>query len=151
MTKKKNNGFTLAELIITITISSILLMVLSFLLLYSFTSWWDMRSSMEVRRDADHAMDMLARAIRPAEEADISILPDGMTLTIGAGSFYIQGGSLWHDPDTGTSGDEIVIAGGVTGPGFAYGNFPNSVTVDMTLTGRNDTITIDQASIEWRR
>jgi len=154
--KIKNQGFTLVELLVYIFVSSVLVLTMGMILYFCFLNWHRSGSAVELQRDGSIAMDMFSRAIRPASGPGIQTL--GSTLTIDpipiigqkGKSFYLIGSSLWHDPDTATSGDEIeLIKNKVSTLSFTINSLLHSVNINMILQDSPETVTLN-SSIGYR-
>ena len=129
---KNEKGFGLAELMVGMVISSILALTAGMMLYSIFLSWHRNKNAIESQRDGTIALYMMSRAIRPATNS--SVAASGSTLTIGNKSFYLNASSLWHDPDTGSPGDEIeIIRNNVSNLSFVKDSTMHSVAINITL------------------
>lgn len=151
--KRKQDAFTLVELMAGMIVGLILALTLGTMLVNIFWAWRKNSDQVELQRDATFAMDMLSRAIRPASNFQISI-PSSSTLNIGTTSFYVGGtgsDSLFYDPDTTAGGDEVeLIRQRVTNLQFIDNTPERSITITINLAEGSETLVISQATIGYR-
>lgn len=82
MIKKQisKRGFTIVELMIALLVSSILILTAGIMLYYGWRAWHRNSVKMALQGDAIYAMDVLDRAIRPANNAYLEIINAGSEL-----------------------------------------------------------------------
>ncbi|GEM_PF-1620003 len=130
--KDDEKAFTLPELIIAAGITLIVIAGAVSIFLACYTAWRISLEAISLQQDAAIVMEKLVRGEKaPAEttrsgirEATSFTIPTADTIRFTSGldgterSFYLSGDKIMYDPDTSSSGDEVMLTGGVTSLSF---------------------------------
>ena len=92
--RKRRNGLTLIELMVTIAAASILMLTVGLILIMAFRSWRMNNAYVDLRRDSAYAFSMMTRDVR---KADYDTLTDGTTLTLPSATYTRSGNTLTHN------------------------------------------------------
>jgi hypothetical protein len=99
------------EFLVGVVSGAVLAATSGAMLYYGFVAWRNNQQAVELHRDGTAAMALLARTLREASTADVSV--SGERVTAATQAFFRTGGNdLVHDPNTGVAGDEVVIVRG---------------------------------------
>jgi len=151
-----NAGFTMVELLVASAAACIIALTAAVTLVYGYSGWRRNNAEMELQRDATLAMYRLSRAVREASANDVITPLAGQSadqLTIDSTEFRADGNNLLYDPDTGISGDEVVIIDGRLKT-FMVTNLSTGIGVSIVLELQNensDEIAITSAITAFRK
>ena len=105
-------GFTLVELIAGMLSLSILALIAGTMLVFGYKAWSTNQTAIEVQRDASHAMDMMARAVRRAAPTNIAVEAASMKMETpdGTVAFKAEGTDLvyYHPSGGGTANMPLI-------------------------------------------
>ena len=76
--KRKNNGFTLVEMMAAMLAGAVLALTAGAMLIFGYAGWANQSDSVKMQNDASLAMLVIGREIRESSMGDISYLANGM-------------------------------------------------------------------------
>jgi hypothetical protein len=122
------------EVLAAIAAASVLALTAGLLLYYGYLALTRNRENVEMQADGTIAMDMIARAVRPASTATVTAAAGSLRVATSnrVVEFRAVAADLVYDPDTGHAGDEMTVVRGRL-VSFAASNTPRGVDVRMVL------------------
>jgi Tfp pilus assembly protein PilW len=148
--QEKKSGFSLVELLAGALAASILAITAGTMVFHAYDAWDENHRAVNVHRDGRNAMDMLSRAIRSASMTRvIRAVNNDLELAYADGTssvrFRRNGRDLTFDPDTGTSGDEMMlIDDGIIR--FDVSASATAVAIRMDLDRDDETMRLDSTT-----
>jgi len=152
-------GFTLAELIIGMLISSILILTVGVISGTAVTSYEKLRKEAQAYDDLYYGVDLIERSVRRAE----SVSWGSNTLTLGmwdnttnppqpySAIFQNNGNSLTYKRDSRSSDAPDIVMQGVSNLTFAPNPPTNTTLFNATLNGTKDNIVFTRSISVMRR
>ena len=132
--KQRRYGFSIPELIAAMASAAVLLLLAGSLLYFSFSGWSHSQQVVNLRRDANATLGLLAHQVRTAAYTNITISANTLTITNGR-TVQASGGNLNFTPASG--GSQIKLVNGTLAT-FVPGKTNGVVTVHLKLTNGND-------------
>jgi prepilin-type N-terminal cleavage/methylation domain-containing protein len=142
---RKNRGFTLVELMVTIASAAIVILTLWLFLFMTFREWNADNICVQLRRDAELAVQLMAQDVRESSTNDISFGSSSITFATNAvrsvEHTYSQTGDRLEGPPFG-----VIISKGVQ----SFDPQPagdNSVLLTLVLSDADSKITVTDETL----
>ena len=132
-TRPSRDGFSITELVAAMVSASFLLISVGLLLYYSSKGWQRSLQVVDLRRDANATLSLLAHQIRMTTYTNITVSSN--TLTITPASVQASGNNLNYMPTAGT-GQIALVRGNLAT--FVAGLTNGMVTIHLRLTNGSD-------------
>ena len=147
--KNRISGFTLVELMVVVVVVGVVVLLFTQIPLFGLSSWRKGSERLKMQRDAHYVMIKIQHELRPADEAEVSILNGGDALEIDNKKFFVD-----KDGQSGFFNDLVQESGGVkeqvvegdSGTTFQVAMAgANVVTMTLTLVRGNVQTTLTTA------
>jgi len=141
--KARSRGFTMAEMLIAAGVSSVIFVLIAYIMVAGSKNISDLTSESEADKDALLAIDQVRYALLMGRFGSTEIKDDGKTLEFSdpnmqntRSAFTFKDGALWYDPDTSSGEDFEKRVDRLVDVTFSSRNFGAIIRVDVTARGR---------------
>ncbi|MEI7435490.1 MAG: hypothetical protein WCL16_01625 [bacterium] len=127
------------ELVLGMMASAVLVVTLSVMLFYGYTTWVRNSQAVDLHRDATLAMQVMGKSLRQASAAGVDLSQPAQIVVSNQNtsilcSFYQQSGNLVYNPDVNGGGTPFLLVQGRLMPsGFTHSNINHGVTIRLKL------------------